>query len=316
MDSLQATKSRLRAVKNIGQITKAMEVVSANKMRRAQEVAIASRPYAITALEILGRIAANTPIPTPLMTSHPVATTALLMVSSDRGLAGSFNTAVFRKIEEFLANDAEYRTRPDHRYIFVTVGRKASAYAAKRRWDIAAKFEGFGDYATLEEVSPLADRVIAGFLGDSWDRVIAVSTHFRSTLRQDTIVRQILPTDMEKIRETVSELVPERGRYADLGNGAGGSANGRNGAPIDFIFEPTPAEALAALVPHLVAMQIYHLLLEANASEHSARRVAMKNASNNAEDLSGELTIAYNKARQAGITRELIEITSTRSALE
>ena len=313
MDSLQAIKSRLRAVKDIGQITKAMEVVSANKMRRAQEVAIASRPYAITALEILGRVAANAPIPTPLMTSRPVATTAVLVVSSDRGLAGSFNAAVFRKAGEFLANDAEHRSRPGHRYVFVTVGRKATAYALKRGWDIAEKFEGFGDYALLEEVSPLADRIVAGFLEGSWDRLIAVSTHFRSTLRQDTIVRQILPTDMEKIRETVNELLPERGRYADLRENQNG--NGRNGAPIDFIFEPTPAEALAALVPHLVAMQIYHLLLEANASEHSARRVAMKSASDNADDLSGKLAIAYNKARQASITRELIEITSTRSAL-
>ena len=313
MDSLQAIKSRLRAVKNIGQITKAMEVVSANKMRRAQEVAIASRPYAITALEILGRVAANAPIPTPLMTSRPVATTAVLVVSSDRGLAGSFNAAVFRKADEFLANDAEHRSRPGHRYVFVTVGRKATAYALKRGWNIAEKFEGFGDFALLEEVAPLADRLIAGFANGSWDRVIAVSTHFRSTLRQDTIVRQVLPTDMEKIRETVNELLPERGRYADLRENQNG--NGRNGAPIDFIFEPTPAEALAALVPHLVAMQIYHLLLEANASEHSARRVAMKSASDNADDLSGKLAIAYNKARQASITRELIEITSTRSAL-
>ncbi|OHA09396.1 MAG: ATP synthase F1 subunit gamma [Candidatus Sungbacteria bacterium RIFCSPLOWO2_01_FULL_59_16] len=314
MDSLQTTKTRLRAVKNIGQITKAMEVVSANKMRRAQEVAIASRSYAIMALEILGRVAANAPVPTPLMTARPVATTAVLVVSSDRGLAGSFNTAVFRKAEEFLANDVEYRDRPEHRYVFVTVGRKATAYAAKRRWVIAGKFEGFGDYATLDEIAPLADRVVTGFVKGSWDRVIAVSTHFRSTLRQDTLVRQLLPTDMEKIQETVNELVPERGRYASPENNQNG--NGRNTAPIDFIFEPTQAEALASLVPHLVAMQIYHLLLEANASEHSARRVAMKSASDNADDLSGKLTIAFNKARQAGITRELIEITSTRSALE
>lgn len=313
MDSLQATKSRLRAVRNIGQITKAMEVVSANKMRRAQEVALASRPYAITALEILGRVAANAPIPTTLMAPRPVAATAILVVSSDRGLAGAFNTAVFRKTEEFLANDAEYRSRPEHRYVFVTVGRKATAYGTKRRWDIAAKFEGFGDYARLEEVAPLADRLIAGFTSGSWDRVIAVSTHFRSTLRQDTIVRQILPTDMGKIRETVNELVPERGRYAELAENGGNG--GRNGWPIDFIFEPTPAEALAALVPHLVAMQIYHLFLEANASEHSARRVAMKNASDNADDLSGKLVISYNKARQASITKELLEITATQSAL-
>lgn len=314
MDSLQTIKSRLRAVKNIGQITKAMEVVSATKMRRAQEVAIASRPYALAALEVLGRISANTVVPTPLMTARPIATTAIIIVSSDRGLAGSFNTAVLRKVEEFLLNDTEYTGRGDHRYRFITVGRKATLYATKRRWDIAATFEGFGDYATPEETEPLAERIIAGFLDASWDRVVAISTHFRTTLRQDTLVRQVLPTDTGKIRDLVQEILPEHGRFAN--SPANGNGNGKNHGPIDFIFEPTPAEALAALVPHLVRMQVYHLLLEANASEHSARRVAMKNASDNADDLSGKLTMSYNKARQASITKELIEITSTRSALE
>lgn len=314
MDSLQAIKSRLRAVKNIGQITKAMEVVSATKMRRAQEVAIASRPYALTALEILGRVSANTPVPTPLMTPRPIGTTAVILISSDRGLAGSFNTAVFRKTEEFLTNDRDPALKPDHRYRFITVGRKATAYATKRHWDIVGTFEGFGDYATPEEVAPLTERIVTGFLDASWDRVIAVSTHFRTTLRQDTLTRQVLPTDTEKIRDLVQEILPEHGRYAAIGERTNGM--GKNTGPIEFIFEPTPEEALAALIPHLVAMQVYHLLLEANASEHSARRVAMKNACDNADDLFGTLTITFNKARQAGITKEIIEITSTQSALE
>ena len=312
MESLQAIKSRRRAVQNIGQITKAMEVVSATKMRHAQETALASRAYAFLALEILGRVSANAPVTSPLMAARAIKTTALLLVASDRGLAGSFNTAVFRKAEEFLATD-EFRNDPAHRVVVVAVGRKAIRYAEKRRWDIAGRFEGFGDYADTEEVAPLTDLLIHGFADGSWDRVMAASTHFRTTLRQDPLTRQILPTDMAKIRETVDELIPEHGRFAELRKTREG--NGRNVKPIEFIFEPSPAEALTALVPHLVRIQIYGLMLEANASEHSARRVAMKNASDNADDISGKLLLEFNKARQAAITKELIEITSTQSAL-
>ncbi|RJQ36367.1 ATP synthase F1 subunit gamma [Candidatus Parcubacteria bacterium] len=312
MESLQTIKSRRRAVQNIGQITRAMEVVSATKMRRAQELALASRAYAFLALEILGRVSANAPILSPLMAARPIAATALLLVASDRGLAGSFNTQVFRKMEELLATD-EYRTDADHRFVVIAVGRKAIRYAEKRNWNIVARFEGFGDYADTEEITPLADLLVQGFVDGSWDRVMTISTHFRTTLRQDPLARQILPTDMAKIRETVDEIVPEHGRFAELGKSP--EAGGRNAEPIEFIFEPSPAEALAALVPHLIRMQIYDLVLEANASEHSARRVAMKNASDNADDISGKLLIEFNKARQAAITKELIEITSTQSAL-
>lgn len=313
MDSLQTLKTRLRAVKNISQITKAMEVVAATKMRRAQEVALASRPYALQSLELLGRIIASRPASTPLMQTRPVRTTALLLVSSDRGLAGSFNAQVLRAAEEFLVQD-RYRLDAGHRYLTVAVGKKAIAYAAKRRWELAGSFQGFGDAAKPEETAPVAELLVSGFLAGRWDRVVAVSTHFRTTLRQEVLLRQILPTDAARIRETVDEILPERGRWAGSAP-AGGRPASAPERPPDYLFEPSGAEVLSALVPHLIAMQIYHLVLEANASEHSARRVAMKNASDNADDLSGKITIGANKARQTAITKEIIEITSTQSAL-
>lgn len=309
MDSLRTIKTRLRAVGNISQITKAMEVVSATKMRRAQEVALHSRPYALKALEILGKIAKNAPFSIPFTEARPVKTTLVLVVASDRGLAGSFNTQVFRAADKLLASLAE----ESRTVLLATVGKKAFRYATKKKLERGRAFFGHGDYVEAEEVEPLAEFLVRGFEEGKWDRVLTISTHFRSVLRQEVLVRQILPVEVERIREAVRELVPERGRYAWLGNESG--AEGAVGEEAEYIFEPTPEEALRSLVPQLVTMQIYHLILEANASEHSARRVAMKNASDNAVKLEGTLTRAAHKARQAGITKELVEITATQSAL-
>lgn len=322
MESLQALKSRLRAVNNIGQITKAMEVVSATKMRRAQEVALNSRPYAFEALRLLERVSrgasptsngANGRAAIPLAETRLIQKTLVVVVSSDRGLAGSFNAQVFRAADAFLANNRQ-NGKFGHSYILATIGKKAGAYAAKRGFEIAAKFHDWSDHAEPEEVEPLMRLAVDGFLENRWDRVVTISTHFRTTLKQEVLIRQILPVDFEKIRETAAEIVPERGRWANPQTQIRGGSTSINGG-VEYIFEPSPAEALNALIPHLVKMQFYHLVLEANASEHSARMVAMKNASDNAEDLSGKITLDYNKARQASITKEIIEITSTQSAM-
>lgn len=310
MDSLQHLKSRLEAVKNISQITKAMEVVSTTKMRRAQEVALNSRPYAIKALEILEKIVRNNPVEIPLISSRPIKNTLIVVVASDRGLAGSFNTQVFRAADAFLNSDI-YTKSPNHRFLFVSVGKKALAYVTKKKSEIVGSFQKFGDFVRLEEIEPLSVLVVQGFEKERWDRVITVSTHFRTTLKQETLIRQVLPVDFQKIKETVEEIVPERGRYAEQTK----TSKRREQEEIEYIFEPSPREAVSFLIPQLIKMQMYHLVLEANASEHSARRVAMKNATDNADELSEELILGYNKARQANITKELIEITSTQNAL-
>ena len=313
MDSLQYIRTRKSSVRNVGQITKAMEVVAATKMRKAQEAALRSRPYAFRALELLAQMTRNEIQDKDDQSSwtsdvQKVKKTALLVVASDKGLTGSFNAQVYRAADAFLAKD-EYRSREDHAYVIVPIGRKAHNYARKKGIEIVRSFAGFGDYARPEEIDPLAVFLFDGFESGSWDRIVTISTHFRTALRQETISRQLVPVDFRKILETVREIVPEHGRFAEIREAEAPAA------AVDYIFEPSPKAIREALIPHLLKMQVYHLILEANASEHSARRVAMKTASDNAEELLESLTLLYNKARQTSITKELIEITSTQQAL-
>lgn len=307
MESPQAIQARRRAVQNIGQITKAMEVVSATKMRKAQEVALNSRPYAWKALELLRKIKEHSTIALPLTAPRDVKKTLLVVISSDRGLAGSFNSQVFRGTDEFL------KIRARENVSCVVVGKKALAYAKKKGLTVVKSFTGVGDYVLPSEVSPIVSLLVQGFERGDFDEVITISTHFRTTLKQEVLTRQILPVDIERIWEALDAMIPEHGRYAEFRGVRPGEEKARE--EVEYIFEPSPEEALKALVPHLVETQIYDLILEANASEHSARRVAMKNASDNADELKDGLTLSYNKARQASITNELIEITSTQNAL-
>jgi F-type H+-transporting ATPase subunit gamma len=194
---------------------------------------------------------------------------------------------------------------PSEKYSFIAFGQKSGNYLQRKGVTVAGTFTKLGDFSRLEEIKPLSDFLSEGYLNEKWDKVLVFSPHFRSALKQDILVRQVLPVEADVLRETIKELIPETGRFSEMR-----SANGeaKKGNLTDYLIEPSPAEALKQLAPHLVEMQVYHLILEANASEHAARRMAMKNASDNAEELTGDLTLMYNKSRQAAITREIIEI--------
>ncbi len=302
MASLQQIQSRRKAVKNVGQITKAMEVVAATKMRKSQQVALDSRPYAYKALELLDRMLQYAPLKSDLVTAREIKKILVVIMTSDRGLIGSFNTQVLREADSAIGTGGSS-------YV-ITVGRKATAYANKRGLNIVKSYEGFGEYVLPEQVAPLTDFIIEGYKEEQWDRVIILSTHFRTTLKQDVIKRDILPLDLDRVRETVKDVIPEHGRYSEL---SGPTVQVDEEKDL-YIFEPSPGEALDALLPHLVRMELYDVVLEANASEHSARMVAMKTASDNASELTETLTLEFNKIRQANITREIIEITSAQSA--
>lgn len=304
MQSLQSIKRRLRGVKNIGQITKAMELVAATKMRRSQEVALASRPYAYAALEFLANLSRITPdfIP-PLLEQRPIQKTAIVLVASDKGLTGSFNSAVFRAFEKTFGSSVSENSS------YIAVGQKAVSYLGRRVRNVEQSFVKFGDYTRGEEVRPLADYLISGYLTKRWDRVVIIYTNFRSALRQDIVVRELFPVTFESLKKTAEEIIPQEGKYAQEGHGAlfQGYPSRKEK---EYIIEPSPEIVLAELAPHLVVMQVYHIILEANVSEHAARRMAMKNASDNASEILDNLTLEYNKSRQAGITRELTEITA------
>ncbi len=308
MPSTKALKQRIKATKNTAQITKAMEVVSATKMRKSQAFALSARPYAAASLEMLKNLLVRTPILPPLLQNREVKKSLLLIVTSDKGLAGAFNANVLKKTDQWI----EAKKRNNAEFILITVGKKAKEYYERRKMPIEQSFWGAGDFSTLTETLPVANKVLDGFLNSRWDEVESIYTNFRSTLVQETVMRKLLPATLTGLQEAVEGILPARGRFSTMSDQQPATSS----YTYEYKFEPSATEILNVLVPQLIRMHVHHIILESNASEHSARMVAMKNASDNAKELITDLTLVYNKARQAQITRELIEITAGKEALE
>jgi len=314
MESPQNIKKRLKSVGNIKKITKAMEMVAVTKMRKAQEIAIASRPYAFAALDLLATVSTLDPIKLPpLLAQRKVETVLFVVVTSDKGLAGAFNSSVFRKFEQHVKKTENEYTK--EKKLYLPVGEKAYTYLLKKNVEIVKKFTQVGDFAELQQVRPITDFIVKGFLEKQWDRVVVVSTHFRTALKQEPHVRMVLPINFEQIKETVQETIPERGKFADLIKEQHISFIPNKENLKDFLIEPSAKDVLDKLAEHLFFVQVYDLIVEANASEHSARRMAMKTASDNASELGEALNLQYNKSRQSKITTEIAEISAGAEAL-
>src|SRR3989339_1661896 len=317
MESPQNIKKRLKSVNNINQITKAMELVSATKMRKSQQIALDSRPYSFAALELLANVSAledlkkwNIPL---FEVRKNIKRVLFVLVASDKGLAGAFNSSVFKKFAAHFSKWASLARpkgagREDH--IFLAIGEKANAYLQKQGYNIVKKFTQAGDFTTPEQVKPIIDFIVQGYLEKKWDRVIIISTHFRSALKQEPHVRRVLPIDYNHIADTIKQIIPERGKFAELIKEHNITFTLDKKKLKEYTIEPEPEKVLEKLAEYLFFMQIYHLILEANASEHSARRMAMKTASDNASDLGNKLNLQYNKSRQARITTEISEISA------
>ncbi len=305
MAGSRAIKNRIRSTKNIQQITKAMEAVSAVKMRRSESAAIKGRPYALYALDILKKIEKSTGEDvralSPLFTKRTGGKTAIVVISSDKGLAGAFNANVTRKGAELLA------AHPDADV--VAVGKKGRDFFGRKGANVIKSFEQAGDYVTLAESKHISNFIISLFSENKYDRIDVVFTNFVSALKQEVVHRELLPLQEGALKSTIHNIIPSTGKFSEL-------RVPLNDAALEYKFEPSPAAIVRDLVPTLVELEIFHSILEANASEHAARMVAMKNASESAKDVIGALTIKYNKERQAQITKELIEITSGKEALE
>lgn len=302
MQSLQDLKSRIRSVKNVGQITKAMEVVAATRMRRAQEVALASRAYAYKSLELLARLVSSLPSEHPLMTSPEGKPELLVIIASDRGLAGAFNATVER---------AAARHMKEHTIGgVITVGKRALAYAKRQNLTIVESFEAMGDVVTFHDSLDLADALLRQHRSGGWSNITVVSMYFRTALLQEPVTRILLPATIELLAESVKDIAPKHGKFAEIAPDVEESRG-----EVSYIYEPSREAIAEHLVERLLRMQVGHILLEANASEHSARRAAMSTASENASELADALSLEFNKSRQASITRELVEITATTAAL-
>lgn len=328
MESPQNLKKRLKSIKNIKQITKSMELISAIKMRKAQQIALDSRPYSFLALDFLATISSLNQKPSglfeislPAGRQGKIKKVLFVLVASDKGLAGAFNSSLFKKFEQHIQRDKE-KYQSEEKF-FVAVGEKSANYLSKKGFNIVKKFVQVGDYTTLLQVEPLVNFIVEGYLGNhlvdlgqaKWDRVIIFSTHFRSALKQEPHVRRILPINFDHIKETIQEIIPERGKFADLIKEQKISFVTEKSKIKNYLIEPSPEKVLEKLAKHLFFMQVYHLILEANASEHSARRLAMKKASDNASDLVSVLNLQYNKSRQSMITKEITEIIAGTEAL-
>ncbi|MEO5964780.1 MAG: ATP synthase F1 subunit gamma [Candidatus Limnocylindrales bacterium] len=281
MPSQREIRRRIGSARNIKQITRAMQFVAASKLRRAQESTLASRPYREKLDEVIADLAAMLDGEEhPLLGSRDLArdhNRLIVVMTSDRGLAGALNTNTIR----FVAR--EITDHPGDLKV-ATVGRKGRDAMRRARVPIAAHFEGFGDRPTFADVLPLARLISDDYVAGTYDRIDIAYSRFVSTLAQKPTLEQLLP------------VVP---------------AEDVDGIPgRQFIFEPSPAAFLQALLPRYVATRLYQAVLESKASEESSRMVAMKNATENAQELIEDLTLSYNKVRQANITREMVEIAS------
>ena len=283
MASLRDIRRRIRSVRNTAQITRAMQMVAASRMRRAQQRVVASRPYSDAIRVMLGELSQQRADPStvhPLLQVRTERRRAFVVFTSDRGLAGPLNTNVLRLATEQILSSSE---EPE----LVTVGRKGQDFFARRGRRLAATFIGLGERAEYGDIIPVARILIEAYEGQSVDGVYLVYPQFVNTLVQ---------------RPTVARLLPLRSFE-------------EHATALEFIIEPSPEEIMEALLPRYVEVVLYQTLLETTASEHSARMVAMRNATENAQELVEALTLTYNKARQAAITKEITEISTAAEAL-
>lgn len=304
MASLKNIKLKIISVKKTSTVTRAMEAVSAVKMRKSQERALSGRAYAAAALSVLERLSGSSEIKGhPLMQSG-TGKTCVVIITSDKGLAGSLNSGVVREIEREL----ERRNLKIGDTIMLGVGRRGADYFTSRGWDVRMKKENLSDGVGERDVLEITQQVLDLHTGGEISSCIVVYQNFLSTFEQKPAVRQIIPILPEVINEMVRGIRPARGKYA-------GTPEKNSVQSPSYTIEPDSDSVLSELLPRLLNIAIFHALLEAKASEHSARMIAMKNATDKAKEMVGDLTRTFNKVRQAAITREVSEITSGMEAM-
>lgn len=288
MPSTREIRRRIRSVKNLSQITRAMEMVAASKMRRAQRNVLATRPYADQMIDLMGEVTGRfvgSRKGTLLEERPNVRSVAVIVITPDRGLAGSLVSNVLRRTGRFVLDQRNQGRNVE----VLTIGKKGRDFLVRNGQRITAEVSKLGDYPHLVDVLGLARVLTDGFLQEQYDEAYVIYSQFVNTLTQRPIVKRIIP--VEQVHEPADKMH-------------------------DYNYEPDQQDVLQELLPRFVEVQVYQALLEAIASEHSARMVAMRNATDNAKELTRDLTLTYNKTRQANITKEVSEIASGAAALE
>jgi len=314
MANLKEIRDRISSVKNTRKITEAMRLVAAAKVRRAQEQVLRSRPFADRLARVLQNLQTRMAFETadaPLLASRPLGTITLLVVTGDRGLCGGYNANVIKRSEQRFAELKGQGYTVD----MVLMGRKAITYFQNRNYPVRATFTGLEQVPTAAEANQISNEVLAEFVSGSTDRVEIIYTKFINLVSSKPVVQTLLPLDSQGIAASDDEifrLVTKDGR---LGVEVDASQNSQAPLQSDFVFEQTPDQLLNALLPLYMANQLLRSLQEAAASELASRMTAMNNASDNAKALAKTLTLDYNKARQAAITQEILEVVGGSSAM-
>jgi F-type H+-transporting ATPase subunit gamma len=290
MANTQDIRRRIKSIRNTAQITKAMQMVAASKMRKAQQHALAGRPYSELLNRVLVSLKSRTnPLLHPLLQIRPTGKELVLVISTDKGLAGALNTNVMREAAAF----------DTAKTVYVTAGRKARQFIARTRRELLADFE-LKDAPTILETKAISKFCVEKFLSREVNKVTVLYTHFVNTINQKPVAQTLLP-----ISQFVFSALP----------GASEPNESTADPMLEYIFEPSPQDVLDFMLPYYVQYQVFQMILDARASEHSARMVAMKNATDNANQFIKDLTLEYNKMRQASITTELLEIATAQMAV-
>jgi F-type H+-transporting ATPase subunit gamma len=316
MANLKFIRDRIQSVKNTKKITEAMRLVAAAKVRRAQEQVIATRPFADRLAQVLYGLQTRLKFEEadlPLLKQRQVKKVALLVITGDRGLCGGYNASIIRRAEERIRD----LKKEGIEYTLVLVGRKATQYFQRREQPISETYVGLEQVPTAAEASKIGDELLSLFLSETVDRVELIYTRFVSLVNSRPVIQTLLPLDpqgLETPDDEIFRLTTRGGQFKVEREKA--PAEKLQDLPQDMIFEQNPVDILDALLPLYLSNQLLRALQESTASELAARMTAMNNASDNASSLISALTLSYNKARQAAITQELLEVVGGAEALK
>jgi F-type H+-transporting ATPase subunit gamma len=314
MANLKAIRDRISSVKNTRKITEAMRLVAAAKVRRAQEQVLRSRPFADRLARVLQNLQSSMrfeDLDAPLLDSREVQTITLLSITGDRGLCGGYNASIIKRTELRFKELQDQGYKVD----LVLIGRKAITYFQNRSYPIRATFTGLEQVPNAQEAMGIANEVLAAFLSASTDRIEIIFTKFINLVSSKPVTQTLLPLDPQGIASADDEIFRLTTREGRLTVEVGQVENAQAQLPSDIVFDQSPDVLLNALLPLYLENQLLRSLQEAAASELASRMTAMNNASDNAKALAKTLTLDYNKARQAAITQEILEVVGGSAAL-
>ncbi|XLQ11165.1 MAG: F0F1 ATP synthase subunit gamma [cyanobacterium endosymbiont of Epithemia adnata isolate EadnSB Bon19] len=314
MPNLKAIRDRIQSVKNTEKITEAMRLVAAAKVRRAQEQVMSTRPFADNLANVLYNLLNRLKyedVSLSLLQQRQVKTVAVVVVSGDRGLCGGYNSYVIRRAEQ-RQKELEAQGLD---YCFITIGNKATQYFSRRKVPILSKYTGLNQIPTANEAISIADELLSLFLSETIDRVELIYTRFVSVISSRPVIQTLLPLTLQGLEVEDDEMFRLITREGRLGVERETITQEIEIFPQDMIFEQDPLQILDSLLPLYINNQLLRGLQEASASELAARMTAMSNASDNAGQLIDSLTLSYNKARQAAITQQLMEVVAGANAL-